>query len=146
VLCEHGGAMEFNAEDFRRRVRWGRECAKAADAVCPSGRHRHDWDPHAVHVEPVLQQARPGATLKGTLVVGNALGRPRKLKVTLEGRGLVPDRTWEVEVPAGGAARRTVALRLGERVAAGRRVFALRVTEGDVADGGDAFLAVDVGR
>jgi glyoxylase-like metal-dependent hydrolase (beta-lactamase superfamily II) len=146
VLCEHGGAMEFNAEDFRRRVRWGQECAKAADAVCPSGRHRHDWDPHAVHVEPVLQKAKPGATLKGTLVVGNALGRPRKLTVKLEGRGLTPDQTWEVEVPAGGAVRREVTLRLGEQVAAGRHVFALRVTEADAADGSDAFLAVDVGR
>jgi glyoxylase-like metal-dependent hydrolase (beta-lactamase superfamily II) len=146
VLCEHGGAMEFNAEDFRRRVRWGRECAKAADAVCASGRHRHDWGPHAVHVEPVLQKARPGATLKGALVVGNALGRPRKLTVTLEGRGLVPDRAWEVEVPAGGEARREVAVRLGEQAAAGRHVFALRVRESDVTDGADAFLAVDVGR
>jgi glyoxylase-like metal-dependent hydrolase (beta-lactamase superfamily II) len=146
VLCEHGGAMEFNAEDFRRRVRWGQECAKAADAVCPSGHHRQDWGPHRVHVEPVLQKARPGATLKGALVVGNALGRKRSLTVTLEGRGLVPDRTWEVEVPAGGEVRREVALRLSEQVAAGRHVFALRVTEGDAADGGDAFLAVDVGR
>ena len=138
--------MEFNAEDFRRRVRWGRACARAADAVCVSGRHRHDWDPHAVHVEPVLQQAKPGATLKGTLVVGNALGRPRKLTVTLEGRGLVPDRAWEVEVPAGGEVRREVAVRLGEQVAAGRHVFALRVAEGNVTDPGDAFLAVDVGH
>ncbi len=146
VLCEHGGAMEFNAEDFRRRVRWGRECAKAADAVCVGGRHRHDWDPHAVHVEPVLQKAKPGATLKGTLVVGNALGRPRKLAVTLEGRGLVADRTWEVEVPAGGEVRRELSARLGEQVAAGRHVLALRVTEGNVTDPGDAFLAVDVTR
>ena len=34
---------------------------------------------------------------------------------------------------------------LGEQVAAGRHVFALRVTEGTVTDPGDAFLAVDVG-
>ena len=96
-------------------------------------------------LKPVLQKARPGATLQGTLVVGNALGRPRKLTVTLEGRGLVPDRAWEVEVPAGGEARRELTLRLGEQVPAGRHVFALRVTEGNVTDGGDAFLAVDAG-
>src|SRR5919109_3743322 len=34
VLAEHGGAMEFSAEDFRRRVRWGKVSAVAADALC----------------------------------------------------------------------------------------------------------------
>ncbi len=50
VLAEHGSAMEFNAEDFRRRVEWGKVSARAADAVCVSGNHRRDWDPHRVHV------------------------------------------------------------------------------------------------
>jgi glyoxylase-like metal-dependent hydrolase (beta-lactamase superfamily II) len=146
VLAEHGGAMAFSAEDFRRRVRWGREAARAADAMCPSGNHRHDWDPHAVHVEPLVQKARPGQTLKGTLVVDNHLARRRKLSVTLEGRGLAKDERWEVEVAPGGSARRAVRVRLGEKLAPGRHVFALRVAEGDVQDPGDAFVAVDVGR
>jgi hypothetical protein len=138
--------MEFSAEDFRRRVRWGEEAAKAADALCPTGNHRHDWDPHAVHVEPLVQKARPGETLGGTLVVDNRLGRRRKLTVTLEGRGLARDETWEVEVAPGGSARRGVRVRLGEKLPPGRHVFALRVAEGDVQDAGDAFVAVDVGR
>src|SRR5262249_36389247 len=33
VLAEHGSAMEFNEEDFRRRVRWGEECGRASDAL-----------------------------------------------------------------------------------------------------------------
>jgi len=45
VLAEHGGAFEFNAEDFRRRVDWGKVSAKAADTLCVSGSLLHDWDP-----------------------------------------------------------------------------------------------------
>jgi glyoxylase-like metal-dependent hydrolase (beta-lactamase superfamily II) len=146
VLAEHGSAMEFNAEDFRRRVRWGRVSARAVDALCLSGDHRQDWNPHHVRVEPVLHKARAGEAVKGTLVVDNPLGRRRKLAVTLEGRGLTVDQTWAVEVPPRGSVRRAVSVKLGERVTEGRQVFALRVTEGDGVDGEDAVVAVDVVR
>jgi glyoxylase-like metal-dependent hydrolase (beta-lactamase superfamily II) len=144
VLAEHGGAMEFNAEDFRRRVEWGKESAKAADALCVSGNHRRDWDPHRIHVEPLIQKAKPGASRKATLVIGNPLARPSKQALTLEGRGHFPDQTWEVEVPAGGTVRREFTLRLDEKVPAGRQVFVVRGTAGETADGADAFLVVDV--
>jgi glyoxylase-like metal-dependent hydrolase (beta-lactamase superfamily II) len=144
VLAEHGSAMEFSAEDFRRRVAWGLAAAKAADAVCVSGNHRHDWDPHRVHLEPAVLRAKPGTTPEATLVAINRLARPRKLTVALEGRGLVSDERWSVDVEPGGEVRRAVRLHLSERLPAGRHVFALRVTEGDEVDGGDAFVAVDV--
>jgi glyoxylase-like metal-dependent hydrolase (beta-lactamase superfamily II) len=146
VLAEHGSAMEFNAEDFRRRVEWGKVSARAADAVCVSGSHRRDWDPHRVHVEPVVHRAKPGATLKAVLVAGNPLAEAERLTVTLEGRGLTTDRAWELEVGPGETVRREVAVVLGDKVPAGRHVFALRVTAGGRADGSDAFLAVDVER
>src|SRR5437879_12723473 len=72
VLAEHGGAFEYDAEDFRRRVVWGHAAAKAADALSPSGRHLHDWDPHHVHIEPLVHKAKPGHTEKATLVARNA--------------------------------------------------------------------------
>ncbi len=144
VLAEHGSAMEFNAEDFRRRVAWGKASAKAADALCISGEHRHDWNPHHVRIEPVLQKGKAGATVKGALVVDNPLGRKRKLSVMLEGRGLTGEQSWEIEVPARGSVRRAVALRLADKVLAGRHAFVLRVKEGGEGDGGDAVVAVDV--
>jgi glyoxylase-like metal-dependent hydrolase (beta-lactamase superfamily II) len=144
VLAEHGGAMEFSADDFRRRVQWGRECAKAVDALCVTGSHRHDWDPHRIHVEPLIHRARPGETLKATLVVSNPLSRPKKQKLTLEGRGRFADRTWELEVPAGGSIRRTFTLSLDLKIPPGRQVFALHGTAGAMADDADAFLALDV--
>src|SRR5207245_6400012 len=76
VLAEHGGPFEFNAEDFRRRVRWGEVSATASDALCPSGNHRRDWDPNRIAVEPLLQQAKPGEVLRAKLRVFNPLGRP----------------------------------------------------------------------
>jgi glyoxylase-like metal-dependent hydrolase (beta-lactamase superfamily II) len=145
VLAEHGGAFVFSAEDFRRRVRWGKECARAADAVCVSGDLRRDWDPHRVHVEPVVQKAAPGAEVKATLVVANPLPRKEKLTVALEGRGLTEDRTWQLEIPGGDSVRREFAIKLGDKLPPGRHVFALRVTEADGVDGPDAFLALDVG-
>jgi glyoxylase-like metal-dependent hydrolase (beta-lactamase superfamily II) len=144
VLAEHGGAFEFSAEDFRRRVQWGEACARAADAVCVSGSHRHDWDPHRVHVEPLIHKAQAGAEVRGTLVVSNPLPRPETLVVTLDGRGLTDDATWTVEVPAGGTVRREIALQLAAAVGAGRHVLALRASRAGVVDGSDAFVAVDV--
>ncbi len=141
VLAEHGGPFVFNAEDFKRRVRWGKESAKAADAISPSGNHRHDWDPHRVHVEPLLQKAKPGETLMATLVVSNPLAQNQKTVVTLEGRGLMADQTWELEVPSGGTERHSFLLQLGPDLPAGRQVFTLRELSG-----ADGFVVVDVGR
>jgi glyoxylase-like metal-dependent hydrolase (beta-lactamase superfamily II) len=143
VLAEHGGPFEFNAEDFKRRVRWGKESAKAADTVCLSGNHRHDWDPHRVHVEPLLQKAKPGETLKATLVVSNHLGHKQKSVVTLEGRGLTADQSWETEPAPGGVERREFTLPLGIDLRAGRHIFTLRE---DGKGDSDSFLAVDVLR
>ena len=77
VLAEHGSAMEFNKEDFRRRVQWGRVGARAADALCVSGDYRHDWSPHHVSMQPVLHQGRAGAALTAELVVASVLRRKR---------------------------------------------------------------------
>jgi glyoxylase-like metal-dependent hydrolase (beta-lactamase superfamily II) len=146
VLAEHGGPFVFNAEDFRRRVRWGKECAAAADALCVSGNHRQDWDPSRAHIEPVLQPAKAGAAVKGTLAAANPLPRAMKLTATLEGHGLTPDQTWALEVPAGGTTREEVTLRLGDKVPPGRHVFAVRVTAAGAEDPADTFVAVDVGQ
>src|SRR5207245_1283594 len=94
VLAEHGGPFEFNEEDWKRRVKWGEAGARAADALCPSGNHRHDWDPSRVRVEPLLHKAKTGATLRAALVASNVLKQPQTLTVALEGRGLTPDQTW----------------------------------------------------
>jgi glyoxylase-like metal-dependent hydrolase (beta-lactamase superfamily II) len=146
VLAEHGGAFEFNAEDLRRRVQWGRVSARAADVICPTGNHRQDWDPHRLHVEPIVHKARPGDTLRGTMVADNALDRPMHLKVGLEGRGLTADQVWQLDLPAAGTARHDITFRLNAGIRPGRHILALRITTADAVDGSDAFLAVDAQR
>jgi glyoxylase-like metal-dependent hydrolase (beta-lactamase superfamily II) len=144
VLAEHGGPFEFNAEDFRRRVQWAQESARAADALSPSGNHRHDWNPHRVRIEPVVQKAKPGAEIKATLVIDSILGRASRFKVALSGRGLIADQAWELEVPANGSVRTPVALRLAENTSAGRQVFVCAIHDNGKDDGSDAFMALDV--
>ncbi|MCI0455590.1 MAG: MBL fold metallo-hydrolase [Gemmataceae bacterium] len=137
VLAEHGGAFEFNREDFRRRVEWGKAGAKAADALSPSGQHRHDWDPHRIRIEPVLQKAA-GKPLQWALVASNPLPRAQAVAVTLEGRGLLPDQTF-LTIAGGATVRRMFTTNLGDRLPAGRHVFTVRTPEGS-----DCFLAIDV--
>ena len=143
VLAEHGGAFEFNAEDFRRRVEWGKAGAKAADALCPSGSLRHDWDPHRVRLEPIVHRAKPGDTLTASLIVSNPLRERKTLTVMLEGRGLTPDQTWKVDL-AGKESRQEVRISLGKKLEKGRHVFAVRAMDGDKVDPSDAFVAVDI--
>jgi glyoxylase-like metal-dependent hydrolase (beta-lactamase superfamily II) len=143
VLAEHGGPFEFSAEDFRRRVAWGNISAKAADALCLSGNHLRDWNPHRVHVEPLAQKAKPGAKVQGTLVVTNLRPQRETMTVTLEGRGLTKDQKWELDVPTG-ILRQAISVTLSEQLGAGRHVFALRAVVGGQLDSSDAFLVVDL--
>jgi glyoxylase-like metal-dependent hydrolase (beta-lactamase superfamily II) len=93
VLAEHGGPYEFNAEDYRRRVKWGEASAVAADAISVSGSLRRDWDPNRVTAEPVLQKAKPGAEVKAILRVHNFGAKVEQVAVTLDGRGVFSDKT-----------------------------------------------------
>jgi hypothetical protein len=144
VLAEHGGPFEFSAEDFRRRVLWGEASAKAADALCLSGNHLHDWNPHHIHVEPLVHKAKPGATLQWTLVAENRLRDQRTWQVVLEGRGLFADQTWQIEAPGGQTTRRDFTLRLPKDLVPGRHIWPLRCWADDKLDSSDAFLGVDV--
>jgi hypothetical protein len=140
VLAEHGGPYVFNQEDFQRRVRWGETAGRRCDLVCPTGKHRRDWNPHAVNVSPVLVTGRPNATVRTTL--STTLNEP--LKVVVRGRGIVPDRVWEVPATAGVTARQTeFEFTLPPDIKPGRYVFAVSPL-GDGGEFADPFIAVDV--
>jgi hypothetical protein len=76
-------------------------------------------------------------------VVSNPLKRKGPLSVTLEGRNLLADQTWKLDLD-GGEVRQEIRLQLGEKLPTGRHVFTLRAVEGDRIDPADAFLAVDL--
>ena len=144
VLAEHGGPFEFNAEDFRRRVQWGEARRVAADAIARAATIRHDWDPHRVRVEPVLHKAKAGDTVKATLACRTLGPKADKVTVNLDGRGLVADQSWELDIGVGKAAARPIELKLPADLKPGRYVFVLRNRDGFGVEGCDSFVAVDV--
>lgn len=144
VLAEHGGAFEFNAEDFRRRVRWGQACAAAADAISPSGEHRCDWDPHRVQLKPLLQKARPGAKVQFTLAASNPLKSARALDMTIAGRGLLETTSLALAVPTGATVEKTFVVSVAANTPAGRHVFPVRVVNDGNVEGTDAFFVLEI--
>jgi glyoxylase-like metal-dependent hydrolase (beta-lactamase superfamily II) len=143
VLAEHGGPYVFDAEDYRRRVRWGEAAGKAADAVCVTGDHRLDWNPHRVSIEPVLLAARPGDEVQATVRI-EAGGKSGPVHLRFEGRGIVPDRAWDFEKVADTGQTVSWRFRLPEKLAPGRYVFAVRGVGTEHGDFADPFLAVEV--
>jgi glyoxylase-like metal-dependent hydrolase (beta-lactamase superfamily II) len=139
IIAEHGGAMEFCQEDWRRRIQWAQASARAADRLSPSGDHRRDWDPHGLRVEPFILQARPDGEIHAELVLENPSREAESLLVHLEGRGLVSDQDFRITAPAGGAARTPLRTRV-LRPSKGRAVFSLRAME----DGGRGEPGSDV--
>jgi len=144
VLAEHGGPFEFSAEDFRRRVQWGEAAAKAADELSPSGNHQHDWNPHQVRVEPLVQKGRAGDVLKWRITVENRLDRERTWQVALEPRSGLSVPPVQLKAAPGKAVTWDFSTKLPAQLAAGRNVWTFQVTEGDRLGAADVFLAVDV--
>lgn len=144
VLAEHGSAMEFSEADFKRRVEWARIAGQAADALCVTGDHRHDWNPHHVRLEPILLQTQAGKTVTADLVVENVLDRKRTLTVTLQGQGKTADQRWTIEVKPKSTVRQPVRLKLNEKVKAGRHALTMLAKEGDQLEPGDAFVLLEV--
>jgi glyoxylase-like metal-dependent hydrolase (beta-lactamase superfamily II) len=144
VLAEHGGPYVFNAEDYRRRVKWGEAAGQAADRVCVSGNHLRDWTPHRVTVEPQLVRTRPGGSVAVTIRVHPLGHAPETVRVALQGRGLVADQRFTAEVRPNQPHAQPMKLTLPETVPPGRHIFVVRVEDRDGAEPVDAFAAVDV--
>jgi glyoxylase-like metal-dependent hydrolase (beta-lactamase superfamily II) len=144
IIAEHGGAMEFHEEDWRRRIEWAQASAKAADRLSPSGNHRLDWDPHRLRVEPFILKARPGGEIQAELVLENPSPGAESLVVHLEGRGLVADQVIPVTAPARGASRTPLRIQ-ALRPLKGRAVLSLGATRGDGREemGADVFFILE---
>lgn len=82
VLAEHGGALEFSAEDFAARLAWAKEAGAAADALSASGDHTRDWDPHAVGFSPTVMTVAAGEEFTAN-IIGPGFLRPFKYELEL---------------------------------------------------------------
>lgn len=144
VLAEHGGPYVFSAEDYRRRVKWGAEAGKAADALCVSGSGQWDWNPNRVECEPHLQSAKPGDKLKAVLRVNNASGVKQTVTANVRGRGVVADSTHTLNANAGTNAEKALDLTLAAVTKPGRYIIEVRTATVDGVEGCDCYFAVDV--
>ena len=144
VLAEHGGPYVFSAEDYRRRVRWGAEAAKATDSLCVSGATRWDWNPNRVEFEPHLQAAKVGDKLKGVLRLNNASAKNQTVTASVRGRGIFADSTHTLTANAGTSAEKVIELTLAAGTKPGRYVFEVRTSGADGAEGCDCYFVVDV--
>jgi hypothetical protein len=144
ILAEHGGPYVYDAEDYRRRAKWGAAAAKATNALCLSGVTEWDWNPNRVEFEPHLQTAKPGTKLRGTLRVTNTSTRPQAVTLRTPGRKFVPDflDTWELQP---GRVRELVReFELSPDARPGRHVFEVRSTDAGGVEGCDCYFVVDV--
>ena len=144
VLAEHGGPYVFNAEDYRRRVKWGEVAGKAADAICVNSAHTWDWNPNRVEFEPHLQTGKPGAKLATVLRLNNTSPKQQEVKVSIRGRGLVPDSSHTLSANAGTSKELKLDLTLSPTAKPGRHVIEVRTTDASGVEGCDCFFAVDV--
>ena len=144
ILAEHGGPFVFNHEDFKRRVQWGRTSSDAANAICVSGWHRRDWDPHRVRVEPIVNSARPGDTIHFNIMINNILDKTDSYKLFLDGDRLTDDQSWSIEVPAHKKVEKAVTVKLKNQLPKGRHILIIRNEDISGQESVDSFCAIDV--
>ncbi len=130
ILAEHGGPYVFNQRDYEQRVAWCEATGKACDAVCFSNKHRIDWNPHRVRVEPIRVSARPGESITVKVFVDSN----ESLTTRFVGRGVIPD----MEI------KNALTIRIPETIPKGRQIFAISARDQSGAEVTDTFLAVDI--
>jgi glyoxylase-like metal-dependent hydrolase (beta-lactamase superfamily II) len=146
VLASRGGAFEFVAADWERRLAWAQEAARACDRLSTTGRHRADWNPGLVRVEPFAARAATGEATRIEIVAENPLEFPQTLTVEIPGRGLFADIRRLIEVPPGGTVRMPLSLSILDTAIPGPQVLPLRIRAGGVERGDDAYFVLEVER
>ena len=139
--------LRVQRRGFSPPRRLGQESAQGRRRSVSERQSPHDWNPHRIHVEPLVHKAKPGDTIEATLVVDpQPSGGPaaEELNVVLEGRGLLADQSWQVRPVFGGPVRRGWKMAIGDSIPVGRNVFVLRVTGRNGLDASDGFLVIDV--
>ena len=137
VLTEHGGAMEFDREDFELRRRWARAAAQAADALSPSGDHRVDWNPHRVSIEPQQVTARAGESIDFELVATNPTDNIQRIVVGFQ-------KAEELTIAPRETIRKRFNMPIAQESQPGRMIVPISVTLNGQPDSSDVFIVIDV--
>jgi glyoxylase-like metal-dependent hydrolase (beta-lactamase superfamily II) len=147
ILAEHGGPYLFDAEDYRRRVKWGEAAGKACDALSVSGDHLRDWSPLLLSVEPTAVTALPGAEKTITLRVTAGRDPLRIFTVCGGAAGITPSFALEMEAKPGQPATQQFILKLPADAKPGRHIVPFWAAPSELRRGQqltDGYLVVDV--
>ena len=136
VLAEHGGPYVFDAEDYRRRVKWGAEAAKACDALCVSGSHLKDWTPHRVTAEPHLQTAKAGGRVNVLISLTGEVTEHVTVSVPAFEKGVI--------YAPGNSQLWGAPFTLPADIKPGRHIFPVKVSDKHGVERADTYFAVDV--
>lgn len=145
ILASRGGAFEFVAADWERRLAWSRAAAAACDRLSFSGDHRADWNPNRIRVEPFVSRAAPDRLAQVEIVAANPLERPQTLELVVAGRGIIGDLRRGLTVEPKSSAKTVLPLKVLDGARPGTHVFPVRVLAGDMELGDDAAFALDIG-
>jgi len=140
ILAEHGGPYVFDAEDYERRVKWGASAGLAADAICVSGTHHNDWNPHRASVSPVLRTVKAGEMAKFTVTLTNHSSKTETVRVIVRGHGL-PEQS--LTLAPGKEVTTPVTLTIPADWKPGRYVFDV-IPRGPLGEFADPSFAVDL--
>lgn len=82
LICNgHGCVYRYDADLYRRILKWATQAEKAVRDLCPSGDWVQDYDPRMMGWEPFRTEARAGQTITLRFYVENA--RDQKVSVTV---------------------------------------------------------------
>jgi glyoxylase-like metal-dependent hydrolase (beta-lactamase superfamily II) len=144
ILAEHGGPFEFHEEDFRHRHQWALEAAAAADAISPSGNHLLDWDPHRIHIEPIIVPARPADTARCQLVAHNPTDQKQQLEIHFGRPQIASGPEMILNVAPGETSLTEVELEIAPGAPKGRQVVPCTVRCDGDSDPADLFVVIDI--
>ncbi len=144
ILAEHGGAFEFNSEDFQRRRDFAVRAAEVADRLSPSGRHQADWDPQQVRVEPLISRASIQQPTQLKITTNNAHGRATTIKAASLRPDLCDTANVEFKAASDRETSAVLTLTLRANTPRGRHIIPLSVTADDQPLPSDTFAVLIV--
>jgi glyoxylase-like metal-dependent hydrolase (beta-lactamase superfamily II) len=144
ILAEHGGAMDFDRQDFELRKRWAQAAALAADALSPSGNHRQDWDPHRVRIDPLRLAVVAGQSVDVEVAVTNPTKNAQRLNLSLDRTSAASADVCQFTAAPGDETRRPITLRLPADASIGRHILTFSATTDDQPEPADVFLVLEV--
>jgi glyoxylase-like metal-dependent hydrolase (beta-lactamase superfamily II) len=144
ILAEHGGPYVFNADDYRRRMKWGEAAGRAGDQICITGKMEWDWNPYLVEFIPYLQKLSLDSSIEGVIEFHNPSNDKQIMRVELLGRGIFENQEFVIEVAAGQTKSVKLEAKSVRPLPKGRQIFELRTQCKNQIETVDSWLAIDV--